>query len=725
MMKTNSRFNNTTRRQRRTASPWGPSDRVWRYVFVRILLSFVFFIIFVRLVQIQIVDRKKYVKQALEQYTRELVVKANRGHIYDRKLTPLALNKPCFDLGIDKKYVKDMRKTSRNLARVLEQSELTIQKKIRNSRNFVLLARKLDKDDAAVIKLMDMPGVRVIPTTERVYPLNEKLAHVLGFVDVDGHGISGIELRFDNYLSGKDGKSVLQKDAFGNVLMQVSSSLGNRESGHDVILTIDHVYQTIAEEELKKTVTQYSAQGGCVIITEPHSGKILAMASQPGFDANRATEYPPEIWRIRPVTDIFEPGSTYKIVTMAAAVSLGIDKIKTEVNCENGTYRIFGEEINDSKKYGVLSFDNIFVKSSNIGTAKIATEIGKNELFKMSRSFGFGNPTGIDLPGEVSGILKRPTEWSRFSLAAISYGHEVAVTQLQIAMAYGAIANGGQLMRPIIVEEVRSQDKQTLFKSVPQVIRRLMTSKTSEKLTGILQNVVAKGTGKQAKIANVSIAGKTGTAQKLLSNKSGYSNTAFVASFAGFYPSEHPDILIYVTVDEPNPAHSGGQVAAPTFRNILERIMEIRNPAGAAQTRTIVQAQDSAQNSLIPDCTLRRQEIAAGILKEYGIVPKILGSGSFIKDQKLLTSDDEEKELEIVLTLTDYPKETEYVTVPSLADDSLRKALNKLSAQGLRAKVTGSGRVVKQDPKAGSKIRVGARCYLICEPVFNKGLVTR
>jgi cell division protein FtsI/penicillin-binding protein 2 len=548
--------------------------------------------------------------------------------------------------------------------------------------------------------------------------LNEKLAPVLGFVDVDGRGISGIELGYESYLSGKDGKSILQKDAMGNTLMPVTWSDKNQQNGNDVILTIDHVYQTIAEEELKKVVDKYDAKGGCAIITDPKSGKILAMASLPSFNANRATQYPPETWRIRPITDIFEPGSTFKIVTLTAAVSLGIDKTKRKVFCENGTYRIFGEEINDTKKYGTLSFENVFVKSSNIGAAKIASAIGRNELFKTSRSLGFGNRTGIDLPGEVAGILKRPAEWSDFTLSALSYGHEVAVTPLQIALAYGAIANGGLLMKPLIVEEVRTKDQKILLKSEPQIIRRVMREETARMLTRILQNAVENGTGTSAKIPGVDIAGKTGTAQKPLQNQTGYSNTEFVASFAGFYPAHDPNVLIYVAVDEPNPAHSGGGVSAPAFRNILKRIMEVKNVPKRESNKNPAKENSAPPKSPIPNFINRRLEIAATILKEYGIRPKIYGMGNVVRKQELV--EDENTETEIILTLTDYPKKTQYVTVPALSDYSLRQAICELSARGLKAKISGTGRVVKQEPPAGSKIKVGARCYLICEPVSKK-----
>lgn len=704
---------------------WNPSEKTWRFHVVRAVLALSILLIFLRLVQIQIVEREKYVKQALEQYTRKFVVRANRGWIYDRSLTPLALNKPCYDIGIDKHFAKDLPGASKKLARILNQSQRTILEKIRRAKSFVLLARKLEETDASVIKLMNIPGVKVIRSSERVYPLNEKLAQVLGFVDVDGHGLSGIEFAFEHYLSGKDGKSVLQKDATGRTLMPVSSFNREQKSGNDVILTIDQVIQTIAEEELRNAVEENNAKGGSVIITNPQTGEILAMASLPGFDANHATEYKPETWRIRPITDIFEPGSTFKIVTLAAAVSHGIDKTREIVYCENGQYKIYGEQINDSKKHGWLSFEKVFIKSSNIGVAKIANAVGKNGMFTTSRNLGFGNRTGIELPGEVSGILKRPSEWSRFSLSAISYGHEVAVTPLQVAMAYGAIANGGKLMKPLIVTEVRSKDKKTLLEFEPQTIRRVMPPEMAEQLTEILTAVVESGTGKSAKIPHASIAGKTGTAQKPLADGSGYSNTKFVASFAGFYPSDQARILIYVILDEPTPAHSGGSVAAPTFRKILAHILEVDSDLEQRRVEPPTKKVLASKPNLIPDFTNRRLETAMRILHELGISPTIRGEGSIVQEQEVVTPANEKQEPEIILTLANYPDAEAYVTMPDLSRYALRKALCELSARGLNAKIVGSGRVVKQDPPAGSRIRAGAKCYLVCEPVSKKTIMAR
>lgn len=501
------------------------------------------------------------------------VMKANRGLIYDRNLTPLALNKVSYDVGVDKHFVKNIESTSRKLAMSLSMNQSEIARKIRHGSGFVMLARRVSEKSAADIRMLNLDGVKVSELNQRVYPLNEKLAQVIGFVDVDGHGLGGLEFAYDSYLAGVDGMSILQRDATGEIVMPIANRTLEGKSGHDLVLTIDHIFQIIAEEELKKGIEKYKAHGGTILILNPNSGEILAMASAPSFDANRAADYDASSWRIRPVTDLHEPGSTFKIVTMAAALSDGMKKMNDIVFCENGKFKLYGHEINDSEKMGWQSFRNVFVNSSNIGTAKIARELGKDRLFVASRNFGFGNKTGIELPGEVSGMLKKPAEWSAFSVAAISYGHEVAATPLQIAMAYAAIANGGRLLKPAIVKEVRAKNNDVQYNFRPQVIRTVLDAPTCDNMIAILEDVVEKGTAQQAKIEGQKIAGKTGTAQKPRDGK--YSDSDFFASFVGFYPSRSARVLIYVALDEPKPMHSGGHVAAPVFRNILQRILQL------------------------------------------------------------------------------------------------------------------------------------------------------
>jgi cell division protein FtsI/penicillin-binding protein 2 len=707
----------------RRVLPRRPAVRLWRIQLVQYLLGLVGAVVVLRLFQIQILDRDYYVALANEQYLLQITVRAQRGPIYDRNGKELALNKPCYELGLYVKSVNEPKTTAKKLSKILKKSEREILNQIRSGKSFVWLTRKLEEEAAAAIEKMKLPGVTLIESSERVYPLNEKAAQVIGFVDIDGKGLSGIESAYDKYLKGLDGWSLLQKDAKGNTVMPIESATREPQDGDEIILTLDHVLQTIAEEELANAVSRYDAKGGSVVITNPNTGEVLALASVPGFNANQARKYASETWRIRSVTDIFEPGSTFKIVTMTAALFYGIKKTNDIVFGENGKFTYFGEEINDPEKHGWLSLRNVLKFSSNIGTVKIADEVGKAKLYKIARDYGFGNKTGIGLSGEVSGILKKPTFWSNFSLAAVAIGHEVAVTPLQMAMAYGAIANGGLLMKPAIIKQIKSKDKKILKEFQPQVIRRVMDRKTANTLAAILEEVVEDGTGQLAKIPGYRIAGKTGTAQKPWESKAGYSDTKFVASFAGFYPANQPELLIFLMLDEPYPTHSGGHVAAPTFRNILTRIIKLYDKSHLRYTEnstTEIKVQDTVT---IPNLVGRRLETATNILKDLDIKFKLVGQGVFVKKQELKEQVKGRKNPEIILTLSDFPINSDYTMVPNLVGLSLRSAVNKLYLKGLEVQILGSGRVVRQDPPPGTKIKVGARCFLECAPVTNIKLI--
>ncbi len=689
----------------------------WRIQLIQVVFYFVAAGLLVRLVHIQVVNHDKYGAIAHEQYTREYKHKAPRGLIYDRNLTMLALNKERFDLGVHKRSVSDLNILCARLAGLLNVAPEVLFEKFQTQSSFVVLFRDIDEGKAQIIQALKMPGVKVTKSTERLYPFKETLAQVIGFADIDGKGLSGIELQFDSKLKGNDGWSILQKDARGNNIMPISSRTRDSQKGDNIVLTIDHVIQTIAEEELSLSVKKYNAKGGTVVITNPTTGEILAMAAAPGFDANLASTTNPDAWRIRGITDIFEPGSTFKIVTLMQALrdtTIGADDI---IFCENGKYKMYGETINDPEKHAWLSIEDIFIHSSNIGTAKLAIKLGKEKLFKVSRDFGFGNKTGIELPGELSGILKKPTDWSKFSLAAMSYGHEVATTVLQMAMAYGAIANGGLLMKPVIVKEIQDNGGKRQYEFTPQTTRKVMNPKIAAKMSAILKKVVDEGTGIQAKIPNASIAGKTGTAQKPRSNGKGYSNTDFVASFVGYYPAEHAKLLIYVTLDEPYPIHSGGSVAAPTVKKMLKRIMEVYETPRPVPTPQM--AKLSPPNRwTVPNLVGRRIEVAEKIFEERGIQYRTNGEGTYIKSQENMDAEDK-----IVLELQHAESDSLYGSMPSLIGLSLRKAIVELSMHGLRAKVDGHGLVTGQQPAAGSNMKIGSRCYLECKPVVSVNLL--
>ena len=691
--------------------------RKWRLQFVKVTLFLVGAIIFARLFQIQVLDREKYKAEAEKQYVGTAMVSADRGLIYDRNMLPLALNKPCYKVGVHKSSAQDLRSTSRKLGKVLKQNYRTILSKIRNGPRFVWIDTKVEPDVATAVARLKLPEVAVIGSSERVYPLENHLAQVIGFQNVDGKGISGIELAWDEYLRGENRLITLQRDALGRNLRTIRFDGEEIWRGKNVVLTIDNIIQTIAEEELRIAVEKHNAKGGSVVITNPNTGEIVAMASLPGFNANEAAKHSAASWRPRPITDILEPGSTFKIVTMVAALTSGRRKLDDLIYGENGTFKIFGEKIQDTKKHGWLTLRTAFTKSSNICIAKVAQRIGADELFLIGRKFGFGNQTGIELPGEVAGIYKAPKDWSKFSLAAISYGYEVAVTPLQMAMAYGAIASGGWLLKPLIVKEIRNRDNKVVELFEPQVIRRVMDQKIAEAMAGLLEEAVESGTGQEAKIQNLRIAGKTGTTQKLLNGGSGYSKSRYMASFAGFYPADQPKILIFLTIDEPGPSYYGGTVAAPAFRKILKRILMIYDHLEEKKSPQPLLATPTVLRDFLEVLVGRRSEAAISLLEERNLKPELNGHGPIVGRLEMKTPSDSLSEPEIHLTLSPYPQAEHQRRMPNLRGLSLRRAVSELALRGLKVRIIGTRRVERQQPSAGKLVKVGTICVLEGRPV--------
>lgn len=714
-MKRSSKYQYSKYNQRRTVSaPFAQtSEKSWRFYFIQVMLFLVCGVLIVRLIQIQILEHAKYHQLAEDQYLREYVQKAQRGRIYDRNRVTLALNQPCYDLGLDTHFVTDPERTAEKIARILNIPARSIYERIRAAKNFVYLKRKISEEKAAILQESAIPGLKVIKMSERIYPLKEKVAQVVGFVNIDGNGLSGVELKMNDDLKGRDGWSIQQKDALGKSILPVQATTRTCENGHDIELTIDNVIQTIVEEELQKSVEHFNAKSGSIVVTNPMTGEILAMASVPSFDPNRTAPSDSASWRIRSITDIFEPGSTFKLVTLLAALQDSLKSVNDIIFCENGHYKLFGETIKDSEEHGWLTVRNIVKYSSNIGIAKIALEVGKERLFRTARSFGFGLKTGIELPGEVSGILKKPAQWSAFSLAAMAYGHEIAVTSLQMAMAYGAVANGGKLMKPAIVKRIIDQNGKVMFQFRPQVVRQVMQPRLAQTITTILEDVVEDGTGTRAKIENHRIAGKTGTAQKPRPG-GGYSNSRYVASFAGYYPADQPQYLMFINIDEPHPTHSGGSVAAPTFKRILQRILDVYGQSPPDTEMTFTHLQELPELEGTPDLKGRNVETAIRLLNERNVHFKIIGTGLVVKSQESKVQEDG-KEF-VVLHTGVFPAKQTFQTMPNLLRLPLRQAVSACAVLGLKVRIFGSGEVVAQKPSAGSKIKTGAQCMLECRP---------
>ncbi|MBI3603041.1 MAG: penicillin-binding protein 2, partial [Nitrospirae bacterium] len=496
-----------------------------------------------------------------------------RGGIYDRQGKVLAINMDVPSVFGVPTSLENPSGVARDLARVLHVRADEIERKLRQERSFVWIARKLDPEQGRSLESLSLEGIGTVMEGRRFYPKGPLLAHVLGFAGMDGQGLEGVERRYESHLHGEKQLVVLQRDALGRTVFPKGLNEQAPSAGHNVTLTIDEVIQYIAEKELDEAVSTTRAKGGVAVVMEPRTGAILALAISPKFDPNAVRAVSPDRWRNRALTDAYEPGSTMKVFIAAAALEEKVMEPGTLIHGENGQMTVAGTVIHDHEKSGWITFSQVIQKSSNIGAAKTAMALGEERVYRYIRAFGFGEKSDIDLPGEAAGLVKEPKNWGRRSLASMAIGQEIGVTAMQLVTAVSAVANGGWLMKPYVVSDVRDGKGQVVAQNGPQVRRRPISAETAKTLTTILEGVVTNGTGTKAAVPGYRVAGKTGTAQKIDPQTGAYSSTLFVGSFTGFVPAENPRLAIVVIIDEPHAEAWGGVIAAPVFRRIAEQTL--------------------------------------------------------------------------------------------------------------------------------------------------------
>ena len=458
------------------------------------------------------------------------------------------------------------------LAGVLQQPPDTVRQQLTSKAPFVWLARQVTPETLASLQGLKLRGVYFVNETRRYYPKRHLAGQVLGFVGIDEQGLGGLEHLYDRDLSGQPRRVTLQRDAVGRQVRLLVGDATEHPRGADLHLTLDERLQHVAEREIASQVQQTGAKHGLVVILHPQTGDILTMASYPFFDPNNYRDLQQHDWqRNRAVTDAFEPGSTFKLVVAAASLEENTVRPGDMFFCENGLMVRGWRRIRDHEPYGVLSFSQVIEKSSNIGTVKISERLNSLTLYQYIRRFGFGEKSLVDFPGEVSGQLRPPQQWSRFSHASLAIGQEIAITPLQLVTAFAAVANGGWLMRPHLVQRV--VDAETVRTFGPEARRRVLSSQTAEKLMAIFTGVVERGTGKPAAVEGYTAAGKTGTAQKVDPERGVYSHNKILASFVGYVPAEAPQLVILVMLDEPQRSRWGSQAAAPVFRRIAQQAL--------------------------------------------------------------------------------------------------------------------------------------------------------
>jgi len=521
----------------------------------------------VRLSWLQIVRHPELRALASRQYSRTVVLQAQRGPIVDRHGAPLATSSPAETLFAHPKSVGDPVRVAARLAPILEMPEAEMHAVLVSGKPFVWLKRRVPPQIAAQIRALREPGLDLVPEPMRLYPNRELAAHVVGFVGVDG-GLEGVERAWEKDLGGAPGKAITGRDALGRGI-ESARTLKPPVPGHGVMLTLDTNIQYIAERELDAAYRRTGSKAAMAVVLEPRTGDVLAIAIRPTFNPNAVGDAGGrDAWRNRAVTDPFEPGSTFKAIMAAGALEEGIVTPESRLYAENGSITVARTTIHDWKKYGWLTFSEVLQNSSNVGSIKVGLALGAERYHRYMSAFGFGAPTGVGLSGESRGLLREPSRWSALSLPTMSIGQEISVTALQLVSAFGAIANGGTLMKPRLVRSIFDADGREVRRFDPVTVRQVISKGTAETLTRILTRVVTDGTGHNAAIPGYDVAGKTGTAQKLDPHTRRYSRAPGVLSFVGFAPADAPRFAMLVMLDEPKNEKWGSEAAAPIFSAI-------------------------------------------------------------------------------------------------------------------------------------------------------------
>ncbi len=542
-----------------------------RLILVVVVLAAWACLVTARLYQLQVAEHDRYRQIAEGQQRDELKIDPPRGTIFDVRGRELAVSVTVDSAFVDPSQVDDPGGLLTQLASVPEIDRKAAALAVNRSGRFAWIGRKLDPEVSRALRRLETPDLNFLRESRRCYPMGQLAGPVLGFVGLDPHGLEGLEARFERQLAGDAVERTVLRDAQRGTVRFPGMSLSEAEPGLDLHLTIDATIQHIAERELRAAVARHRAASGSVVILDPWSGAVLAMASAPDFDPNAFNEVTKACWRNRGVADAFEPGSTFKVITVAAALEANLVDPSDIFDCENGSIVVQGKRINDHKKFGDLTLREVMANSSNVGAIKVGLMVGDRALYDQIRAFGLGEPTGIDLPGENSGIVQPLESWGKRGGAYISFGQGISMTALQLAGVFGAIGNGGHLYQPYVVEGLGRDGGFEAPVERPVLLGKPIDPATALTLERMLEAVIEEGTGKAAAVPGYRVAGKTGTAQ--IAVEGGYSPNKFVASFAGFAPARDPALVAVVRIDEPRGAYHGGDVAAPVFGAIAEQVL--------------------------------------------------------------------------------------------------------------------------------------------------------
>ena len=636
-----------------------------------------FLVLFIALItrafQIQVLNGQNLKSRADRQHTTTLRTESERGIVFDRNGEKLAVSIMADSVCADPSKITDPQGTAGKIASILKIDKGSILKKFSASKNFCWIARKITPDQAALVEKVDLDGIFLIREPKRFYPNGELAGHLIGFVGLDAHGLEGLELRYDEDLRGVPEKLTWTRDAKGKRLYpRLESAGGQSRESTNLILTIDSRIQHLVESQLKEAVKAKGAKGGLAVVMDPKTGEILALANEMSFDPNTFATSGAAKSKNKVITDCFDPGSTFKPFLAAAALEEGVVKETDRFYCENGHYVVADRVIHEAqrKRHGHLTFPDIIKYSSNIGSVKISERLGKEKFYQYITKFGFGAKTGIDLPGETVGLLRPVHNWTRVDTSTIAFGQGISVTAIQLITALSAIANQGVLMKPYIVRGLVDKKGQIIKKYAPTPVRQVISPRTAKRLTTIMTSVVgdADGTGKNARIVNVNVAGKTGTSQKFDFARRAYSSERVRTSFMGFFPAEDPQVAILVILDEPQRDKWGGVASAPVFKNISEQIL-------------------TCFKTHIRENPVFEEE---KINKEIKI--------KLVSASPVLTRD-QTGPMETVDKVS-----AEEATMPDFRGMTIRDALKKAREKGIELNVSGTGWAVSQAPAPGVAI---------------------
>lgn len=553
-----------------------------RMVIVGIVFSICYLVVGIKAAYLQVFAGDALSARAVSEYRRDFESIGKRGNIYDAKARELAVTANVVSIGARPSRMKDPAKAAEIISRVLGIEKNRVRQLLASDKPFVWIKRDASPNQAEVLSAAIPKGLDFIDNYSRIYPNRQLAAQVLGFAGVDGNGLEGIEFYYDEYLRGNTYRQTVVRDALGRIFQQEEARSPDTEGKH-LVLTLDANIQNITEQAITRAVRRHNARSAIAVVMVPHTGEIRAIANYPTFNPNSFNSFPQSTWRNRALTDPFEPGSTLKIFTAAAAMESGIDPNHLYVDCENGRYRIGRNVVHDTQPHDLLNLHEIIQYSSNIGTVKISEMIGPEALYSTLRRFGFSRRSGIDCPGEAVGILRPYQSWRKIDHATIAFGQGVSVSAIQLVNGVAAIANDGVLMKPRIVKEIQNPDGSVFRQFEPEVLRRAVTAEIAGHLK-IMMNAAThrEGTGSQAVPEGYDVCGKTGTAQ-ILNASGNYRNSDYYALFVGFSPAESPELAVLVAIEAPRGKYYGGEVAAPVFQEIMRESLNYMNvkPSGS------------------------------------------------------------------------------------------------------------------------------------------------